>query len=315
MKAVQFKAYGGTEKLFTVDLPRPEPAEHQLVVEVMATSINPIDWKLHGGMLRWIKPLRFPSIPCFDIAGAVYATGPGAADFVAGERVFGMMPIQAFGAAAEYAVIDSRLVARMPETLSFQEVAGLPLAGMTALQALRDQGKLQASRRLLVVGAAGGVGHYAVQLGKLMKAHVTGICSTRNVDWVGNLGADKVVDYTQADDIADEEPFDVILDAVTNQAFSHWRPVLAERGVYVSLLPTLDLGLQAVKLNILSSQRIKLTVVKANRADLEYLAEIARQGLLRTVIDQVYSLDELGQALEKSRAGHARGKIIVSIKQ
>lgn len=314
MKAIQFKAYGEPETLSPVEIECPEPAERQLLVEVAATSVNPIDWKLHGGMFRWIKPLRFPSIPCFDFSGEVKAVGPGVEDYTPGERVFGMLPINAFGAAAEYIVVDTGYVSRVPEALSFTAAAGMPLAGMTALQALRDQGKLQAEQRLLVIGASGGVGHYAVQIGKALRAHVTGICSTRNIEMVRTLGADQVLDYTLPGFAAPEDAFDLILDASLHKPFGYWQPALKTQGIYVSLLPKLDLGLHALKLILTSRQRIKLTMVKALRKDLDYLAELAQQGLLRTVIDHIYPLNELSAALEKNKQGHAQGKIIVSVK-
>jgi len=315
MKAIQFSAYGGPEKAILVECEPPIPTERQLLIEVEATSINPIDWKLYGGELRWIKPMRFPSTPCFDFSGVVKTAGSGVAAYKSGDRVFGMLPMNGFGAAAECIAVDSDLVSRIPEGLSFADAAGIPLAGMTALQGLRDQGKLQANQRLLVIGAAGGVGHYAIQIGKAMKAHVTGVCSTRNIDRVRELGADEVLDYTVSGFTPPTEAFDLIFDAVSNKALTYWQPALKSQATYVSTLPSPALILDTVVRTLLMSrQRVKLVVVKPRRKDLDYLAGLAQQGKLHTRIDHVYPLSEFGAALEKSKQGRAQGKIIVTIK-
>ena len=221
MKTIQFNAYGGPEQLILAEVPTPQPGPGQVLVEVAASAVNPIDWKLHSGLLRWVRPVRFPATPCFDFAGEVKALGPQTSGFKPGERVFGMLPMRAYGAAAEYLAVDAAYVAAMPGNLSFQEAAGLPLAGMTALQALRDQGRLAANQRVLIVGASGGVGHYAVQIAKALGAQVTGVCSTRNIDLVRSLGADAVIDYTRNEAMSQHGPFDLIFDTVMSQAFSH----------------------------------------------------------------------------------------------
>jgi chloroplastic oxoene reductase len=315
MKAIQFKSYGGPEKLSLVEIARPNPTERQLLIEVAATSINPIDWKLHDGAFRWVKPMRFPSIPCFDFAGTVAEVGSDIEDYAAGDRVFGMLPMNGLGAAAEFIAVDNDYVSRIPDNIPVTDAAGIPLAGMTALQALRDKGNLQAGQHVLVVGAGGGVGHYAVQIGKALKAHVTGVCSTRNIDRVRELGADEVLDYTAPDFVPPKQAFDVILDAVAHQSFSYWRPSLKPQAAYVSVLPSPSLALHAMKQSFLMSrQRIKLVMVKPLRKDLDYLAELAHQGQLHTLIEHVYPLSEFGAALEKSKQGHVQGKVIVSIK-
>lgn len=314
MKSMQFKPYGGLEQLRRVEAPLPVPNPRQILVQVAATSVNPIDWKLRGGMLRWITGMaRLPAIPCFDFAGQVTALGAAVADFAVGDRVFGMLSMKTLGAAADYLVVDAADVAPLPVSLDDHSAAGLPLAGMTALQALRDQGGLGAGQRLLIVGASGGVGHYGVQIAKAMGAHVTGVCGGRNVELVRSLGADEVIDYTRGGAGIGGKPFDVILDAVMSLPFAHWRPHLSEQGVFVSLLPKPDHLLHAWTLPLHSRQRLRFTTVKPNRPDLEYLARLSVQGQLRTVIDSVHPLEELATALRKSQGGRARGKIIVSV--
>jgi NADPH:quinone reductase-like Zn-dependent oxidoreductase len=313
MKTMQFTGYGGPEKLRFVDKPIPTPSAQQLQIRVSATSINPIDWKLHSGMLRWVKPLRFPSMPCFDFAGTITVTGADVMGWTAGDRVFGMLPINGLGAAAEYVAVDSHYACRMPEGLSFENMAGLPLAGMTALQGLRDQGELKPGHTLLVIGAAGGVGHYAVQIGRLLGAQVTTLSGPGNLAFCRELGAETALDYNQANPSLAKAGFDVILDCSGHSPFSRWQHSLAPRGRYVALLPSVSVGLAALRLKLFSPQRIRLTLVRSQQDDLAWLANEVSAGRLKTVIDEVFPLERLADALKKSQGGHARGKIIVSL--
>lgn len=313
MKAMQFLAYGGPERLAPAELPMPQPDIGQLLVKVAAAAVNPIDWKLHGGLLRWVRPVRFPSVPCFDFAGEVAATGAEVTGFQPGERVFGMLPMRAFGSAAEYLRVDARYVAPLPETIGFQEAAGMPLAGMTALQGLRDRGRLAAGHKVLIVGASGGVGHYAVQIAKILGAEVAAVCGARNLELARELGADRVIDYAAGDGKPPAGPFDLIFDAVVDRRFEEWRGSLAEEGRYVSVLPNLDLLRHSLLMPLYSRRRVAMAFVEPKREDLLWLAERALEGRLRTVVDSVRPLSELGAALEKSRSGRARGKIVVTV--
>lgn len=313
MKTMQFTGYGGPEKLRFVDKPIPTPSAQQLQIRVSATSINPIDWKLHSGMLRWVKPLRFPSTPCFDFAGTITVTGADVMGWTAGDRVFGMLPINGLGAAAEYVAVDSHYACRMPEGLSFENMAGLPLAGMTALQGLRDQGELKPGHTLLVIGAAGGVGHYAVQMGRLLGAQVTTLSGPGNLAFCRELGAETALDYNQANPSLAKAGFDVILDCSGHSPFSRWQHLLAPRGRYIALLPSVSVGLAALRLKLFSSQRIRHTLVRSQQDDLAWLANEVSAGRLKTVIDEVFPLERLADALKKSQGGHSRGKMIVSL--
>lgn len=310
---MQFTGYGGPEKLRLTEVPLPSPGRNQLLIRLSASSINPIDWKLHSGMLRWVKPLRFPSTPCFDFAGTISQTGNDVTGWATGDRVFGMLPINGLGAAAEFVAVDSGYVCHLPDGLDFESMAGLPLAGMTALQALRDQGQLKPGQKLLVIGAAGGVGHYAVQIGRRLGARVTALCGARNLTFCHEIGAETVLDYTQENPSLVKEDFDVILDCAGHVPFSRWRPALGPEGCYVALLPSLSLGLAALQLKLFSRQHIRVTFVRVYPADLSWLANETLAGELKTVIDEVFPLEKLSDALEKSRAGHARGKIILSV--
>jgi NADPH:quinone reductase-like Zn-dependent oxidoreductase len=314
MKAMQFTPWGGLTSLRQKETAQPEPGPSQILVEVEATAVNPIDWKLRSGAVRWIASAAgLAATPCFDFAGTVRALGTAVEGFQVGDRVFGMRPLRGMGTAAEYLAVEASCASPLPKALSAAEAAGLPLAGLTALQALRYQGGLRAGQQALIIGAAGGVGHYAVQIAKALGAEVTGVCSAGNVEGVRSLGADQVIDYTGDDLNARRGPFDVILDAAVHLPFRQWRPWLAERGVYISLLPKPGLVLQGWALALHTRQRMRFTGAKPNRADLDTLACLAEAGKLRTWIDSTYPLEQLGAALERSRGGRARGKIIVRI--
>ncbi len=192
-------------------------------------------------------------------------------------------------------------------------MAGLPLAGMTALQALRDQGQLKPGQKLLVIGATGGVGHYGVQIGRRLGATVTALCGARNLTFCHELGAETVLDYTQENPVLVKADFDVILHCAGHAPFSRWQSALGPEGCYVALLPSFSLGLAALQLRVFSRQRIRVTPVRARPADLTWLAKEVLAGELKTVIDEVFPLEKLSHALNKSRAGHTRGKIILLI--
>ncbi len=313
MKAMQFKGYGAWQKLGCVEIQRPVPKARQLLVEIAATSVNPVDWKLHSDPFRWIPSTRIPRVPCFDFAGTVSSTGDAVQRFKPGEPVFGMLPLQPVGAATEFTTVDESLVARVPANVDLHSAAGMPLAGLTALQGLRDDGRLCAGQRVLVIGASGGVGHFAVQIGKILGAHVIGICSGRNVDWVRALGADEVFDYTAGGVPQATSPFDVIFDAVVSRPFRDWQPLLAPEGTYVSLLPSVDLLIGKVAARFRLQQRIRFTLATPSGQDMEALATFAKEGRLRTRIDSVFALNELSAAFEKSRSGRVRGKIIIEV--
>ena len=191
MKAMQYQQYGGPDQLRLADVPRPQPGARQLLVRVAASSVNPIDWKLHNGSLRWLTPVRFPSIPGYDLAGEVVEAGAEVRRFRPGDSVFAMADVRPGRASAEYAVVGEAAAAYMPANLSAADAAAVPLAGLTALQCLRDLGHIRAGQRVLVIGASGGVGHFAVQLANTWGTEVTGVCGPRHVELVRGLGADR----------------------------------------------------------------------------------------------------------------------------
>lgn len=313
MKAMQFDAFGGLASLRQVDLAEPVLRDGEVLVDVAATSINPIDWKLRSGFLRWISPFRFAAVPCFDLAGTIAAAGPNTRRFRVGDRVFGLRPLNGMGAAAARVTAREDQLVAVPPGVTSEHAAGVPLAGMTALQGLLHPAGSGPGRKVLIVGASGGVGHYAVQIAKALDAEVTAVCSTANVEWVRGLGADRVLDYARGETASPAAEFDRVFDAVSLGTFGRWRQWLKPDGRYVTLLPRLDLVCQRAALPLYSRQRAEAIWLKPNTADLSRLAGWMAEGSLQTVVDSVYPLTELSAAFERSRSGRARGKILVRV--
>lgn len=313
MKALQYQRYGGPDQLREVEVPRPTPAPGQILVKVAASSVNPIDWKLHNGSFRFVKPVKMPSTPGFDIVGEIVQVGADVTQHHVGDLIYAMLDSKTGGADAEYAVVGEAAAAPMPAGIKWQEAAGIPLAGLTALQALRDKGQLTAGQRVLVVGASGGVGHYAVQIARALGAHVTGVCSTDNVDMVKGLGATEVIDYKKQSGFGSETHYDVVFDTIGASRFGDYTPAMTQDTVYVCTLPNLSLIAHALVLPVYSKRRIKMVMVNSSGEDLKYLTNLVEQNKLRTVIDRVFPLEELHLAHELNQQGRTAGKIIVNV--
>jgi len=314
MRAMVYRAYGGPEKLELTDLPKPAPGPDQILIRVIASSVNPIDWKRASGALRMIMPASFPLVPGYDIAGEVVEVGPGVSGFPAGTRVHARIGENKGGASAELALAGVGVVTRMPEGMDPGEAAGLPLAGMTALQGLRDQAGLPlegARERVLVVGASGGVGHIAVQIARASGATVVGVCSGRNAELVTSLGAHEVLDYTKPDPYRGQAPFDIVLDCVAGDA-SPWLPLLGPGGRYASCLPGLGVFLRSA-LNPFQKKKVRAVLLKSRATDLAILDSLFTAGKLRVVIDSRFRLEELAKAWERSKSGRAAGKIVIDV--
>ncbi len=308
------RGYGGPEVLGVEEVPRPRATGRRLLVRVRAASINPIDWRIRRGELRFLTGNRFPRIPGRDISGEVVEVGAGARSFRVGDEVYGMLG-GLFGASAEYAAVSERLVAPKPRNLSHEEAAAVPLAGLTALQALRDAGNLRAGsagRRVLVNGASGGVGTFAVQLARSMGAGVTAVCSERNAELVRELGAGEVIDYNKEDFTWRVGAYDVVFDAVGNKDYASCRRALSESGVYVTTEPG-PRGFFEQSLTALSTgKKARVVLVRNSARDLEFLREMIEGGRLRPVVDRVYPLQEAADAHAYSETKRARGKILLS---
>lgn len=308
-----FPGYGDPSILQLIETSPPFPASNQVLIRVKAASVNPVDWKLHNGSLRFIAPRQFPSIPGFDVAGEVVACGLEAHGFQKGDRVIAYVPAAHCGAFAEFVAVDGNCVAKLPERISFREGAALPLAGTTALQALRNHGQVQSGQRVLVLGASGGVGLFAVQIAIAFGAEVTACCSSVNFGLAQSVGAQRVIDYRNRAGLGFGESYDLILDCVGAYRFPKICSLMKPKGVFVALLPNPEILFYSMVLPLYSQQRIHLTLARANAVDLEYLVAMMLHDQLKVVIDRVYALEDLALAFRRSQTGRACGKIVVDV--
>ena len=322
MKAITYRCYGAPDVLGLEDIDRPVPTDNQVLVKVHAASVNPLDWhNLRGSpyIMRLGTGLGAPknSRLGVDFAGVVEAIGKNVTKFKPGDAVFGGVT----GAFGEYVVVSQdRAIVQMPENATFEQAASLPIAAITALQALRDKGQVEPGQKVLINGASGGVGTFAVQIARSMGAEVTGVCSTRNVDLVRSLGADHVFDYTQEDYTKSGQQFDVIVDMVSNHSLSANRRVLTPQGRLVIIggmkgnwLGPLVNPVKAMIVSPVVGQDLGLMVAQMRQDDLETLAGLVRSGKLHGVIDRTYTLSEVADAIRYSEEGHARGKIVIKV--
>jgi len=323
MKAAIYTQYGPPEVVRVAEVEKPVPKENEVLLKVRAAAVNPLDWRIMKGapyifraIFRLSKPTSAqPGRPGRDVAGQVEAVGKNVTRFKAGEEVFGA----ALGAFAEYACASESALAVKPENVTFEQAASVPVAGLSALQGLRDKGHLQAGQKVLVNGAAGGVGTFAVQIAKAWGAEVTGVCSTKNVELVRSLGANRVIDYTQQDFTKDGERYDVILDCVGNRSLADCKRALNPGGVCVMVGAPKDLGMfliRAVTAPLLAwfgSRKFTTFMAKARTEDLRVLGELMASGKVRPVIERSYELSEAAEAIRHSEQGHARGKVMIVV--
>ena len=322
MKAIAYEDYGSADVLELREVAQPVVQEDDVLVRVHAASVNPIDWHFMRGtplLMRAATGLRRPKVRHLglDLAGRVEAVGKNVTQFRAGDEVFGAGK----GTLAEYARASEKSLALKPAEVSFEQTAAVAVAGLTALQGLRDKGHIGAGQSVLINGAAGGVGTFAVQIARSFGADVTGVCSTRNVELVRSLGAGQVIDYTQEDFTRSGRRYDLMLDMVGNHSLAERRRALTPGGTLVLvggssenpwLGPLADL-LKAVLLSPFVSQRLAPLLTRPSREDLVFLQGLLAAGKVTPVIDRTYPLSEVPEAIAYLEAGHARGKVVISV--
>jgi NADPH:quinone reductase-like Zn-dependent oxidoreductase len=325
MKAIVQDRYGGPEVLELSDIDRPVPGDHEVLVQVQAAGLHRGDWHVMTGLpylIRLAVPtlgLRKPKVPVrgMDVAGRVEAVGAQVTRFRPGDEVFGWCD----GAFAEYTTAPEDHLALKPARLSFEQAAAVPTSGFAALQGLRDVGEVQAGQRVLVIGAAGGVGSFAVQLAKAFGAHVTGVASTSQLELVRSLGADEVIDYTREDVTDGTRHWDLILDTAGHRSLSRLRRALTPQGTLVivgsevrgRLLGGFDRNLRAVALSRFVGQRLRMLASKERPEDLQTLRELIEAGKLTPVVDRTYPLPETPEAIRHLLRGHVRGKLVITV--
>src|SRR4051812_8786306 len=321
MKAIVQDKYGSPDVLELRAIDKPVVKDDEVLVRVRAAAVNIGDWHLLRGVpyvIRAVSGLRKPrrAVPGLDIAGQVEAVGGNVKQFAPGDEVFGWCR----GAFAEYARAAENTLLPKPANLTLEQSAAVGDSAFTALNAVRDQGKVRPGHKVLINGASGGVGTFAVQIAKSFGATVTGVCSTRNVDLVRSVGADEVIDYTQEDFTQGRQRYDVVLDLVGSRSLSDCRRALTPRGTYVLVgVAKMDrwFGLarqiKVLSLSPLVRQRMRVFIVRRNREDLAVLKQLVEAGKVAPVIDRHYQLSEVPEALRYQGEGHARGKLVIAM--
>ncbi|MEK6373886.1 MAG: NAD(P)-dependent alcohol dehydrogenase [Acidobacteriota bacterium] len=321
MRAVVYSSYGSPDVLQIRDVEKPVPNDDEVLLEVRAASVNPLDWHFMRGtpyLARIAMGLRKPKDTRLgvDVAGQVEAVGRNVSELKPGDEVFGSCR----GAFAEYACTSESRLVRKPENLTFEQAASVNVAALTALQGLRDKGRIRPGQNVLINGAAGGVGTFAVQIAKSFGAEVTGVCSTRNVDMVRSIGADRVIDYNQEDFTKGEQRYDLILDCIGNHSLSACRRALNPTAICVmvggpnvrwgiSLVPPL---ITALVSSWFSSRKLVMVLAKGSKADLTILRELLEAAEVTPVIDRRYPLSAVPEAIRYLEEGHARGKVVIT---
>ncbi len=319
MKAIVYTQYGPPDVLQFKEIATPAPADGEVLIKLYAASVNPLDWHLMRGEPLFVRlmigGLRKPKATRLgvDVAGQVEAVGRNATQFKPGDEVFGACR----GAFAEYVCAVEDKLALKPANISFEDAAAVPVAVITALQGLRDKGRIQRGHKVLVDGASGGVGTFAVQIAKSFGAEVTAVCSTRNVDTARSIGADQVIDYTQQDFTKNGQRYDLIIAANAYHSIFDYKRALSPKGIYVmaggggvQMLQAMFLG---PLLSLIGSKKMRFFIAKLNKKDLVLLKDLLEAGKVVPVIDRRYPLSDVAEALRYLEEGHAQGKVVITV--
>ena len=317
MKAVVYTKYGPPDVLELKEVEKPEPKDNEVLIKVRATTVTPMDWHLRQPGMNVIArmiagPIK-PKNPILGVefSGEMEAVGKDVKRFKPGDQVYGGAP--PFGAHAEYVCMPENKVGIKPANMTFEEAAGVVFAGTTALKFLREKGNIQEGQKVLVNGASGGVGTFAVQIAKYFGAEVTGVCSTANLELVQSLGADEVIDYTKEDFTKEGQTYDIIFDAVSKRSFSQCKGSLNKKGIYLSTVATVPLLLQMLWTSKIGDKKAIFALLPFTPEDLIFLKDAIEAGKVKTVIDRTYPLSEMAEAHKYSENGHAKGKIIITL--
>jgi NADPH:quinone reductase-like Zn-dependent oxidoreductase len=320
MKAIVYQNYGAPDVLKCEEIEKPTAGDNEVLIKVRAASVNPLDWRFMRGrpyLIRIISGLRKPKDwrTGHDVAGHVDAVGGNVTQFKPGDEVFGSCS----GAFAEYACASESELVIKPDNLTFEQAASAPVAAFTALQGLRDKGQIEAGQKVLINGAAGGVGTFAVQIAKWFGADVTGVCSARNVDMVRSLGADQVIDYTREDFTKRGRRYDLLFDCIGNHSLSACRRVLNSKGTFIIVggpdgrwIGPMASPFKGIVLSRFVSQKFVTVMSRSSKEDLTIICELMATGKLTPVIDRRYRFSEIPEAIRYLEEGHARGKVVIT---
>jgi len=315
MKAIVYTKYGPPDVLGLKEVERPAPGDNEVLIKVRATTVTPMDWRFRNGrtlIARFMTGLLKPrnGILGVELAGEVEAVGQNVTLFKEGDQVFGGgRP----GAHAEYTCMPEDQVAAKPANMTYEEAAAVHFGAGVALRFLRDYGRIQSGQKVLINGASGGVGTFAVQLAKYFGTEVTGVCSTGNLELVQSLGADKVIDYTREDFTKSGQTYDIIFDAVGKRSFSECKGSLSQKGIYLNTVATVPLLLQMLWTSKIGSKKAIFTMPPLRAGDLVLLRDLIEAGKIRAVIDRRYPLEQTAEAHAYAEKGHAKGKVVITL--
>jgi NADPH:quinone reductase-like Zn-dependent oxidoreductase len=314
MKAAVIYEYGEPEVFKYEDIPEPEIEKNEILVKVYAASVNPVDWKQRKGNHKFFLKAKFPVVPGYDVSGVVERCGSDDCDLKPGDEVYCRLRRKFGGAFAEYAAAPLNASALKPKNIDHLHAAGIPLAGQTALQALRDKVKIEPGMHVLVTGAAGGVGHFALQIAKLYGAETTAVCSSNHPELLRRLKPDHHIDYRTTDYLAAPDRYDVIFDAAGVETFLSCRKILNDGGVYITSLPRLKLIIHKLVSVFSRGKRVRTLLQRPRTRDLNTLAKLVDEGKLEVIIDSVHSLENVSEAHRRAEEYSSEGKIIVQVR-
>jgi len=314
MKAVEINKYGGPEVLNIIEVEKPAVDDNNILVEVKASSVNPVDWKVAKGMLKFIPGQKLPKRLGSDFAGVVAEVGSNISDFQIGDEVYGVISAIKGGAYANFVLAESHQLSIKPKNIDFADAATIPLAALTAYQALTKIGKLKEGDTVCVNGSSGGVGHFAVQIAKALGAKVVSVCSTKNIEFSKKFGSDEVVDYKTTDILETNHKFDIFFDSVANKSYFNVLKTLKRGGTYITTLPSLSAILSPL-FRLFNGKIGRMINLKSNSEDLRFLSELIKSGKLKVNIDKKYPIEDIQEAHRYSETGRVVGKLAIIINE
>ena len=313
MKAAVINEFGPPEVLKIDEIQSPVPRAHEVLIKVHATSINPIDWKTRKGNLKFILGSNFPIVLGYDAAGTVVLTGSKVTKFKKGDQVYGRLDRKFGGALAEYAVGSENVFSHKPPTLSWEQAAAVPLAALTALQGLRDKGEIKKGQKILINGASGGVGHFALQIARYFETETTAVCSSRHQNMMKDLGPHRWIDYTKEDFKTKKDKYDIIFDTVGTETYLSCRHLLNPGGIYVNTLPRPKILYHRMISLFSQGKKVKTFLMKAEGTDLDFINQLIRENKFKIYVDKIFPLEQVSEAHKYSQTGKAEGKVVVKI--
>lgn len=315
MKEVVINKFGSSDILEYVEVERPKTTADQVLVEVCASSVNPLDYKIRRGELKLLTGKKFPKSLGIDIAGKAVEIGKNVTGFKAGDEVYGTVNLMKGGAYAEFAAANATELYFKPKNVNYVDAASSAAAGLTALQSLTKLGNIKKDDRLLINGCSGGVGSFAVQIAKLFDTHVTGVCSTKHVDFSKQLGVDKVIDYKKENILHIEDQYDIFFDLVENHAYSKIKKLLAPNGIYIGAIPNPNLFMRQALGFLFGKKKVKVAFLKTNVNDLKYLTSLLEDNKIKPVINKSFALKNIKEAHDYCENHSFNGKVGLIIKE